>query len=286
MVPDGGVTPDMAPADMGPPMSVDAPPLIEDAPPLGEETGTAAPRFCELGSDVAGATVPGGFCLRKYADVKVARGLVFGPNGDLFVAAPSAGTAGGASGGPGAIVVLTDDNHDGVAEVSNFAEGLMDVHGLTLGDGYLYYTTQQSVFRTAYVMGQRHEDISKRQDLGLPSSFGNGGRWTHGLAHSVGGNLYASRGSTAAAAATTAARSRGWGWASCPWSPTGSATRCTCAATTRTTPAPPPSWARTARRSQGEAGRPAHSPRATTATPAATARASPSPPPRPAPAPG
>jgi glucose/arabinose dehydrogenase len=194
VLPDGSVTPDAAPADMGPPMSVDAPPLIEDAPPLGDETGTAAPRFCELGSDVAGATVPGGFCLRKYADVKVARGLVFTPNGDLLVAAPSAGTAGGASGGPGAIVVLTDDNHDGVAEVSNFAEGLMDVHGLTLGDGYLYYTTQQSVFRTAYVMGQRHEDISKRQDLGLPSSFGNGGRWTHGLAHSVSGNLYASRG--------------------------------------------------------------------------------------------
>jgi glucose/arabinose dehydrogenase len=189
---DASVTPDAPPADMGPMTPVDAPPILEDAPVAGEG-GTAVERFCDLGTDVAGASVPGGFCLRRYATVKVARTLTFAPNGDLFVGAPGTGTAGGASGGPGAIVVLSDDNHDGVAEATNFLDGVMDVHGLTLGDGYLYFTTQTSVWRTPYTPGQRHEQ-GPRQDLGLPSSFGQGGRWTHGLAHSVAGNLYASRG--------------------------------------------------------------------------------------------
>jgi glucose/arabinose dehydrogenase len=194
---DGGTTASdaAAPAPDGP--AVDAPPLIEDAPVAPEDGGdgpVAAPKFCELGQDVAGATVPGGFCLRRFASVVEARTMVFAPNGDLFVAAPMTGTPGGASGGPGAILVLSDDNHDGVAEVTTFASGIADVHGLTLGDGYLYFTTMNNVWRTPYASGQRQETAGARQDLALPALFGTGGRWTHGLAHSVGGALYASRG--------------------------------------------------------------------------------------------
>jgi glucose/arabinose dehydrogenase len=173
---------------------VDAPPIVEEDGPAAQEGGVAAPRFCELGTDVPGATVPQGFCLRRYATVKEARTLVFGPNGDLFVGAPSTSTAGGAAGGAGAIVVLSDDNHDGVAEMSNFAENISDVHGLTLGDGFIYFTTQNNVWRTPYAAGQRREQDGKRENLGLPASFGTGGRWTHGLAHSVSGQLFASRG--------------------------------------------------------------------------------------------
>jgi glucose/arabinose dehydrogenase len=184
-----------APRGDGPGGAVDAPPLVPDSSPVvPDDGGTGAARFCDLGADVAGATVPGGFCLRRYATVKVARTMVFAPNGDLLVGAPSVGTAGGASGGPGAIVVLSDDNHDGVAEMTNFLEGVTDVHGLTLGDGYLYFTTQKTVWRTPYQPGQRREQAGKREDLGLPSGFGQGGRWTHGLAHSISGALYVSRG--------------------------------------------------------------------------------------------
>jgi glucose/arabinose dehydrogenase len=200
---DASVTGDGAPADMGPPVFMDAPPLvIEDAPIApdaaeGAEGGEAGPtpagRFCDLGVDVPGATVPGGFCLRRYGTVKEGRAMTFAPNGDLFVAAPSMGTAGGASGGPGAIVVLSDDNKDGVAEATNFLEGVTDVHGVTMGDGYLYFTTQNNVWRTPYMTGQRRE-AGQRENLGLPNGFGMGGRWTHGLAHSVAGGLYASRG--------------------------------------------------------------------------------------------
>jgi glucose/arabinose dehydrogenase len=201
---DASVAPDVGPADTGPIAPVDAPPLMNDDAPMAQEEAGVVPAgyFCDLGSMVEGASVPGGFCLRRYADVKVARTMAFAPNGDLFVGAPSTGTAGGASGGPGAIVVLSDDNHDGVAEVSNFAEGISDVHGLTLGDGYLYFSTMNTVWRTPYTPGQRREQDGKRQDLGVPSSFGSGGRWTHGLAHSVSGMLYASRGQYASCGTT------------------------------------------------------------------------------------
>jgi glucose/arabinose dehydrogenase len=190
---DASVNPDAPPADSGPIVPVDAPPITDDGP-VPEEGGTPAGRFCDLGSDLAGTSVPGGFCLRRYAAVKEPRTLVFAPNGDLFVGSPSTGTAGGASGGSGAILVLFDDDHDGNAETATFADGVSDVHGLTIGDGFLYFTTQNNVWRTPYTPGQRRELDGKREDLGLPTSFGTGGRWTHGLAHSVSGALYASRG--------------------------------------------------------------------------------------------
>ncbi len=60
-------------------------------------------------------TPPAGFCVKLFATLAEPRSIVFAPNGDLFVAAPSMPTPGGASGGPGAIIVLSDDNHDGVA---------------------------------------------------------------------------------------------------------------------------------------------------------------------------
>jgi glucose/arabinose dehydrogenase len=149
--------------------------------------------FCELGTPVAGAPVPEGFCLRKFAQLTEVRTLVLAPGGDLIAAAPSTATPGGASGGPGAIVVLADDDHNGVAEAHTFASGLPDVHGLALGDGYLYFTTQATVWRTPYVPGQRKE-MGPRDDMGMPASFGTGGRWTHALARSAGGQLFTSRG--------------------------------------------------------------------------------------------
>ena len=149
--------------------------------------------FCTAGTDVARAVVPAGFCLRHYATVGEARVLLFAPNGDLFVAAPSTPAPGGAGGGPAAIVVLTDDNHDGVAEQANFATGISDVHGLAMGDGFLYYTTMDDIFRTPYTVGQRRE-MGTREAFHMPTSFGLGGRWTHGMARSIGGVLYASRG--------------------------------------------------------------------------------------------
>ena len=148
--------------------------------------------YCGRGSPVTGATVPAGFCVREFAAVPEARTLVFAPNGDLFVASPSQSTPGGSSNGNAQILVISDDNHDGKGEIRVFAKDLPDVHGLAIGDGYLYFTAATTVFRTPYTKGQRVEG-GPREDLGLPMSFGHG-RWTHGLARSVGGALFATSG--------------------------------------------------------------------------------------------
>lgn len=131
--------------------------------------------------------------MRRFAKLTEARTLVVAPNGDLIVGAPSTAAAGGAVGGPGAIVVLADDDRDGVAEAHTFASGLPDVHGLALGEGYLYFTTRTTVWRTPYLAGQRQE-TGPREDMSMPAAFGTGGRWTHGLARSAGGQLFTSRG--------------------------------------------------------------------------------------------
>lgn len=158
-------------------------------------TDASAPEgsFCRGGEPVSGVTAPEGFCVRRFAEVGEPRALIFAPNGDLLVSAPSATAPGGATGGPAAILVLADDDRDGRAEPFTFAAGLPDVQGVALGGGYLYFTSRQTVWRTPFSMGQRSE-TGPREDLGMPARFGTGGRWTHGLARSVGGRLFTSRG--------------------------------------------------------------------------------------------
>ena len=166
------------------------------------DTSVPTSPFCTRGVDVAGVTPPAGFCLKLFAKLPEPRSIVFAPDGDLFVAAPSSPTPGGASGGPGAIVLLSDDDHDGVAELHTFlaridaATSLADVHALALVGGFLSFTTQADVWRTPYVDGQRAASGAP-EAFGLPATFGTGGRWTHGLASSKTGALFASRGAYA-----------------------------------------------------------------------------------------
>jgi glucose/arabinose dehydrogenase len=162
--------------------------------PDGSTGNPDAATFCERGVDVLGLTPPEGFCVKYYAQIGEPRSLSIAPNGDVFVGAPSRATSGGATGGPGAIMVLYDDNHDGIAEEKQFAGSLEDVHAVVVSGDYVYFTTQETVWRTPYTLGQRTETPGMRQDLGLPDRFGIGGRWTHGLARSVGGQLFTSRG--------------------------------------------------------------------------------------------
>jgi glucose/arabinose dehydrogenase len=162
-------------------------------PPPPVDASSDSPTWCGRGSDVPGATARDGFCIKSYAQIPEARFMVLAPNGDLFVASPSTPTAGGAGGGVGAIMLLSDDNHDGVAEEHLFLTGIRDVHALALGPGYLYYTTQNTVFRIPYVVGQRVA-AGPSEDLNLPATYRTGGRWTHGLALSPGGHLITSRG--------------------------------------------------------------------------------------------
>jgi hypothetical protein len=60
--------------------------------------------------------VPPGVCGHFFAQVPEVRQLRFAPGGDLFAASPSTPCSGGAVDGLGAIFVLPDDDHNGVAD--------------------------------------------------------------------------------------------------------------------------------------------------------------------------
>ncbi|MEZ4409860.1 MAG: hypothetical protein R3A52_25810 [Polyangiales bacterium] len=163
-----------------------------DRPDAGPPTGEF---FCNLpGTDVAGVTVPEGFCVRRFARVSTARVLAFAPNGDVFVSSPATGTPGGAPIGRGAIVVLPDDNHDGVADaVTDFLGDIDSVHGLLFdGDGLLY-TLSDGVYRMPYASGQRVGTGTPATHTRL-AQLDDSVRWTHTLARGTDGNLYVSMG--------------------------------------------------------------------------------------------
>jgi hypothetical protein len=180
-----------------------------DASSDGGAVGPVDRDFCTSGREVPGLTAPPGFCVRKYSNVRVARVMALAPNGDLFVAAPTNAFATGISGGPGSIVVLHDDERDGVIEETVFATGVNNVHGMVISGGYVYWTNDSLIERTPYTPGQRVERAGGRElviggmvpdGMGgmmpdpLSSQFQRGGRQTHGLAASASGRIYATRG--------------------------------------------------------------------------------------------
>ena len=173
------------------------------------------PRFCELpGADAPELTVPEGFCAREFTTTPVAEARVmrFAPNGDLFVAAPSQAAPGGAAGGPGAIIVLADEDRDGRADVMvTYAGGrsgpassdcgqaesdpsdLSCVHGLAFAGDYLYYTRSDEVRRFAHVRGDRSAPAPAGELVATLGGRAIGARWTHTV-DARDGQLLVSRG--------------------------------------------------------------------------------------------
>ena len=106
--------------------------------------------------DLAWLHLPSGFCAHYFATVATARQLKFAPNGDLLVASPTKLTAGGANNGIARIVLLADDDRDGVADANiTFLDGLPATQGLMFGGGYLYYQDDATVRRVPYRTGDR-----------------------------------------------------------------------------------------------------------------------------------
>jgi glucose/arabinose dehydrogenase len=106
--------------------------------------------------DLTWLRVPPGFCVHYFGIAKTARQLKFAPGGDLFVASPTRTTTGGAGDGVSGIVVLPDDDHDGVADTNLLFQGsLPAVQGLMFADGFLYYQDGPLVRRVAFRSGDR-----------------------------------------------------------------------------------------------------------------------------------
>ena len=142
-------------------------------------------------SRVSGALLPAGFCIRRYARVREARVLQFSPTGDLFVSSPQQTTPGFTGPGDGAIYVLPDDNHDGVADANltyldlHTRREFETVHGLMFQNGLLYYTYAGGVNAIPYASGDRapHTPAAGINAAIVPvADLSDADRWTHDLA--------------------------------------------------------------------------------------------------------
>jgi glucose/arabinose dehydrogenase len=140
------------------------------------ETATQPVQFCDLpgsvryledridvvpggpasASDLRFMQLPVGFCAHFYARVGNPRALRFAPGGELFVASPTTGTTGGGVGGQAAILVLPDDNRDGVADTSStFLGQIPSTQGMMFINGYFYYQNGTKIMRVPYSAGDR-----------------------------------------------------------------------------------------------------------------------------------
>lgn len=166
---DAGVhdaTTDVPVRDVAPPEDHSLPPDLDAPPPPGA--------FCALpGSVVFTAqgpevipggdastpimdwlTLPEGFCAHYFATVPDVRQMRFAPDGHLFVASPTTGTTGGGTGGLASIVVLPDDDGDGIADRTvTYLGQLPSTQGLLFNGGFFYFQDGTTIRRVPFANG-------------------------------------------------------------------------------------------------------------------------------------
>ncbi|HEY8076818.1 MAG TPA: hypothetical protein VIF62_21980 [Labilithrix sp.] len=202
-----------------PPATIDAP---DDSPPpptchATDLTNGTGAKWCDLPGATSDLTVPPDFCVHEFTTQPIleARTIRFAPNGDLFVGVPSKATVGGAFGGRGSILVLSDDNHDGLMDALTdflggpYPTGASDtcagveaadplnvacVHGVAIVGNYLYFTRSDELRRVSYTDGQRavsgtSELVAQLGGTPIPDV-----RWTHTIDVRKDGSLLVTRG--------------------------------------------------------------------------------------------
>jgi glucose/arabinose dehydrogenase len=187
----GGVTSDAAVRDAGIVSAVEAgaDARIVDAPQEAAtvDGGTARASTCvgPTTAALANAGLPPGYCAWTWASgLGNPRGIARNTAGDILVVDKN----------DGRILLLHDDNGNGVSETSErvvlaSANGLN--HGIALAGGYLYASTPTTVFRWAYSGGRQPLGTAQSVVTGIPSDGHN----TRTLLFDKEGNLYVSVGS-------------------------------------------------------------------------------------------
>jgi glucose/arabinose dehydrogenase len=139
--------------------------------------------------------LPVGFCAHYFATVKTVRQLKFAPGGDLFAASPTTQTTGGAGDGVAGVVVLPDDNRDGVAD-SNivFLGGLPAVQGLMFDGGFFYYQDGPYIRRVAFRPGDRAPSAPSDMVTAMTSWPQDALHWPKVFDKSQDGTIYISNG--------------------------------------------------------------------------------------------
>ena len=182
---------------------------------LGPQTPVPTPlHFCDLPGSVQStgpgvSVVPGGpadvpdlsfmhlpvgFCAHFFARVGNVRNLRFAPGGDLFVASPTNFTTSNGQGGQAAIIVLPDDDHDGVADgPTTFLSGLPSTRGLLFANGYLYYQNATKILRVPYAPGDRVASGPSEQVADV-TIYTSSIHWPKAIDADDDGNIYVANG--------------------------------------------------------------------------------------------
>jgi glucose/arabinose dehydrogenase len=191
----------------------------KDTSPRGD--GGPAPTYCELPGSIVyangvGTIVPGlatlpddagtppdltwlhvpdGYCVHYYATVPETRNMRFAPNGDLFVASPSAGCAGGANGGIGGVAVVPDDDHDGIGDsILEYMPNVSQVQGLLFhSNGYFYYQNATTIQRVTYHSGDRVA-VGTSEQVADITVYVSGDHWPKVLDEDDMGNIFVTNG--------------------------------------------------------------------------------------------
>jgi glucose/arabinose dehydrogenase len=144
-------------------------------------------------------TVLPGFCAHHFAHVDEVRQLRVSENGDVFAASPSTPTSGGErKTGMGAIVVLPDDDRDGVADATlTFMGNMPSTQGLTFSGGYLYFQNGSAISKVAYKPGDRApsasvQTVTTMTDAVAPQSSNH---WPKLVDVAADGTIYVTNGS-------------------------------------------------------------------------------------------
>jgi glucose/arabinose dehydrogenase len=178
--------------------------------------------------DLSWLTVPEGYCAHHFANVPETRQLRVAPGGDLFVASPSTPTAGGEQHpGKGAVLVLPDDDHDGLADTQiPFVSNIPSTQGLTFSGGYFYFQDGLSIKRVPFASGDRTPTAApqtvttfyappdpKAPPLPVASTVvsQSGGHWPKVLDVAADGTLYVANGSDQGETCYSPAKRNPWG---------------------------------------------------------------------------
>jgi glucose/arabinose dehydrogenase len=148
--------------------------------------------------------MPAGFCAHYFGNVGNARQLRFAPNGDLFVASPTKGTTSGGLNGKNSILILPDDDRDGVADGAPVTFMMFGPNAATQGilfaNNYFYYQDDYRILRVPYRPGDRTpsaagQQVADMHQNGMVGYYTSPLHWTKSMDQADDGTIYVANGS-------------------------------------------------------------------------------------------
>lgn len=144
--------------------------------------------------DLSFIDLPEGFCAHYFATVGNTRQIRVAPGGEVFVASPTGLTTGGGPGGNNAIMVLADDDHDGVADApQTFLANLPRTQGMMFTGAHFYYQDDARILKLPYAPGDRQPSGAPEQIADITYYY-SALHWPKGIDIADDGTLYVSNG--------------------------------------------------------------------------------------------